>query len=116
MTNFKNIIAEEIAKNVNIEVTELIKFIEVPINNQMGDYSFPCFKLAKELKKSPKEIAEDLKDNLKFDEEIISKIEVVNGYLNFFVNNNEIIKTVLEEIDSKKEMYGSSNIGECKNV
>ena len=116
MINFKKVIAEEIAKNLSMQLDDVINFIEVPINEEMGDYSFPCFKLAKELKKSPIEIANNLKENLDFDKNKISNIEVVNGYLNFFINKTELTKTVLETIDIKKEMYGSSEIGNGKTV
>ena len=67
MINFKNIIAEEISKITNIEINEISKFIEVPKESENGDYAFPCFKLAKTLKKSPNLIADDLKLNINID-------------------------------------------------
>ena len=82
----------------------------------MGDYSLPCFKLAKTLKKAPQMIANELKEKITLDENIISKVEVVNGYLNFYINTTAVIKTVFDEINEKKEMYGSSKIGEGKNI
>lgn len=116
MIDFTKIIAEEIAKQIGLDTNEIKGFIEIPSNKDMGDYSFPCFKLAKELRKAPQMIATELKEKLKFDESTISKVEVVGGYLNFFVNSEAIAKSVFEEIDTKKENYGSSNIGEGKNI
>ena len=116
MIDFTKIIAEEIAKQIGLDTNEIKEFIEIPSNKDMGDYSFPCFKLAKELRKAPQMIATELKEKLKFDESTISKVEVVGGYLNFFVNSEAIAKSVFEEIDSKKENYGSSNIGKEKNI
>lgn len=116
MINFTKIIAEEIAKQIKLDANEIEGFIEIPANKDMGDYSFPCFKLAKELRKAPQMIATELKEKLEFDESTISKVEVVGGYLNFFVNPEAVAKSVFEEIDSKKENYGSSNIGEGKNI
>lgn len=116
MTNFKNIIAEKIAKQIDMDAKTIEGYIEVPTNKAMGDYSFPCFKLAKELRKAPQMIATELKEKVEIDEKIIEKVEVVNGYLNFFVNPVLLVKTVLEEIDNKKECYGSSNIGAGKNI
>lgn len=116
MIDFTKIIAEEIAKQIGLDTNEIKGFIEIPSNKDMGDYSFPCFKLAKELRKAPQMIATELKEKLKFDESKISKVEVVGGYLNFFVNSEAIAKSVFEEIDSKKENYGSSNIGKEKNI
>ena len=114
MIDFKEVIAKELIKVTNIE--EIGTYIEIPSNKEMGDYSLPCFKLAKSLKKAPQMIANDLKEKIEIPEELINKIEVVNGYLNFFINPQAVIKAVFEEIDDKKEKYGSSNIGEGKNV
>ena len=114
MLDFKNIIAQELAKVTKIETIE--EYIEVPSNKEMGDYSLPCFKLAKEMKKAPQVIANEIKEKLKIDENIVEKIEVVNGYLNFYINSKAIISTVFEEIETKKEQYGSSNIGNGKNI
>lgn len=116
MIKFTTIISKEIAKEVELSVNEIEEFIEKPSNSEMGDYSFPCFKLAKELRKAPQMIATELKEKLKFDESTISKVEVVGGYLNFFVNSKAIVQSVFEEIDAKKENYASSNIGEGKNI
>ena len=115
MINFKNIIAEEISKITNIEINEISKFIEVPKESENGDYAFPCFKLAKTLKKSPNLIADDLKLNINIPEKIIEKIEVVGGYLNFFINKETLATEILSEV-TKTENYGKSNIGEGKNI
>ena len=115
MINFKNIIAEEISKITNIEINEISKFIEVPKESENGDYAFPCFKLAKTLKKSPNLIADDLKLNINISENIVEKIEVVGGYLNFFINKETLATEILSEV-TKTENYGKSNIGEGKNI
>ena len=115
MINFKNIIAEEISKITNIEINEISKFIEVPKESENGDYAFPCFKLSKTLKKSPNLIADDLKLNINIPENIIEKIEVVGGYLNFFINKETLATEILSEV-TKTENYGKSNIGEGKNI
>ena len=115
MINFKNIIAKEISKITNIEINEISKFIEVPKESENGDYAFPCFKLAKTLKKSPNLIADDLKLNINIPENVIEKIEVVGGYLNFFINKETLATEILSEV-TKTENYGKSNIGEGKNI
>lgn len=116
MINFKKVIAYKISKVIDINEKEIEGYIEVPSNKEMGDYSFPCFRLAKVLKKSPQIIAEELKEKLIFENDEITKVEVVNGYLNFFINNLQLVKEVLKEIDEKKEKYGSSDMGKGKNV
>ena len=115
MINFKNILVEEISKITNIEKNEIEKYIEVPKETENGDYAFPCFKLAKVLKKSPNLIADNLKSNIKVSENIIEKIEVVGGYLNFFINKETLATEILSEV-TRTEEYGKSKIGESKNI
>lgn len=116
MLNFKEKIAEAISKTVNINKEELEEYIEVPKDTSMGDYAFPCFRLAKELRKAPPAIANDIKENLEIDDKYINKVEIVGGYLNFFVNNSILVEEVLQEFEVKQEKYGASNIGEGKNI
>ena len=115
MINFKNIIANAISKVVNINATEIEMSIEKPKGSENGDYAFPCFRLAKELHKAPQMIANDIKENIKVDENQITKIEVVGGYLNFFINKEILVEEVLNEMSEDKE-YGKSTIGNGKNI
>ena len=71
MIDFKNEIAKSISKITEIEEFELKNYIEIPPNSEMGDYAFPCFKLAKILKKAPNIIAEELKNNINLDRTIL---------------------------------------------
>ena len=116
MISFKNEIAKSISKITNIEEKELESYIEIPPNNDLGDYAFPCFKLAKTLRKAPNVIAQEIKEQIDADETIIERIEIIGGYLNIYINKEKLVQTVLTEISEKKEMYGSSNIGQGKNV
>lgn len=115
MINFKEKIAKNIAKIVELDENEIKNYIEIPPNKQMGDYSFPCFKLAKTLKKSPQEIATQISEKIEKNIEI-ENIKIVGGYLNFFVNKEILIEEVLTEINKKQEKYGSSDIGKGKNI
>ena len=116
MIDFKDKIAEEISKVLEITKEELKEYIEIPKDTKMGDYALPCFKLAKEMKKSPVIIANEIKEKIEMPNKYISKIEAVNGFLNIFINNEILIENVLDEMESKKENYGSSNIGNGKNI
>lgn len=113
MIDLKQEISSKISKCINTEVSK--EYIEIPPDNKMGDYSFPCFRLAKELKKSPQIIANEIKEKIELDD-IINKVEVIGGYLNFYIDNQELTKIVLNEINDKKDKYGSSNIGNNGNV
>lgn len=114
--DFKEIIANAISKVTNIETEEIKQYIEVPKEKANGDYSFPCFRLAKELKQSPVNIANNIKENIEIDENIISKIDVVNGFLNFYVSKSKIAEATIAKFNAQKEKYGKSNMGEGKTV
>lgn len=116
MIDFKEEIAKKIAEVVQLDKNELMQYIEIPPNAELGDYAFPCFKLAKTLRKAPPMIATEIKENIAIDGKIIEKIDVVGGYLNIYINKETLIKTTLGEVASKKEEYGSSNLGDGKNV
>lgn len=116
MIDFKDKIAEEISKVLELTKEDLKDYIEIPKDTKMGDYALPCFKLAKEMKKSPVIIANEIKEKIEMPNKYISKIEAVNGFLNIFINNEMLIENVLDEMESKKENYGSSNIGNGKNI
>lgn len=115
MKEIKKNIAGKIAEYLGKEDGEIFENIEVPKESTMGDFAYPCFKLSKELRKSPVMIAEDIKENVKF-EDSIEKVEVVSGYLNFFVNNEKVVKDIMEEIILKKEKYLEENEGNGKNI
>ena len=115
MINFKEEIAKQIANATNIDEKEVYGFIEVPKDTKNGDFAFPCFNLAKILKKAPPIIANELKEKLTFNDNVIEKIEVIGGYLNFYINQNELAKNVLQKISSQ-EKVGESKIGENKTV
>ena len=114
MKNFKQIIAKQISKTINIDEQELTSYIETPKDTKNGDYAFPCFRLAKELRKAPPVIANEIKEKIELTEEI-EKVEVAGGYLNFFINKTELAEEVLKEI-SKAEQYGKSELGKEKNI
>ena len=118
MINFIEEIAKTISQAVNIDIDEIQGYIEVPPDDTMGDYAFPCFRLAKSLKKAPNIIANELKEKIdsSLENVAIEKVEVAGGYLNFSINKNLLIETTIQEIDEKKEKYGKSNIGKNKKI
>lgn len=115
MINIKEIIAKEIEKVTKLNSNELESYIEKPKEAKNGDYAFPCFRLAKELKKAPQEIAKEIASNINISKEVIENVEVVGGYLNFYANKNLLTNEVIKEISSKEEV-GSSNIGNGKTI
>ncbi|MBO4292996.1 MAG: arginine--tRNA ligase [Clostridia bacterium] len=110
--DFKEEIAKTICNITNNEKEEIKGYIEVPKDTKNGDFAFPCFSLAKTLKKAPPIIANELKDKLEYDSNVIEKVEVIGGYLNFFVNKNILIKEVLEKVSKDEKI----TVGEGKTV
>ncbi|MDE6586600.1 MAG: arginine--tRNA ligase [Clostridia bacterium] len=105
---------EYIAKKLNsTEITA--NDITLPPNSELGDYALPCFKLAKVFRKSPVQIAEELKEKYECDD-VISSVSAVNGYLNFKVNKSGLATDVLSCILKEGEKYGCSDDGSGKTV
>lgn len=116
MIDFKQEIAKAIYKVTAIEMEELEGYMEIPKDNTMGDYAFPCFRLAKALKKAPSIIAQEVKEKMLVDKEIIEKVEIAGGYLNFSIAKVTLVKEVLQEIAKQKEAYGRTKIGNNENI
>ena len=115
MQNIKEEIASKIAEKLGKNQNDILENIEIPKDSSMGDFAYPCFKLSKELRKPPVMIAEELKENVEFGDNI-DKVEVVSGYLNFFVNNEKVINDIMKEIVNEKEKYLEASEGKGKNV
>lgn len=100
-------IAELLHKETGQEKDEILGIIEVPPDKKMGDYAVPCFMLAKRLKKSPQNIADELQEklskiNLKEDHKHFERIKNEGPYLNFFINKELFIKKTLMDTVSGK--------------
>ena len=115
MTNFKNEIANYIANAISLPIDEIESFIEIPKDKNNGDYAFPCFRLAKQLKKAPPAIAEEIKQKIQIDEKYISKVEIAGGYLNFYINKKLQVEELLKAFEENEE-YGKSKFGKEKNI
>ena len=115
-----NLIIEAIKKSYgedeSLTADEIANFLEVPKDKKNGDISFPCFKLAKTLKKSPIEIANEIKENINIENSVVSKIDVINGFLNFYIDRTKIAENVINRFNSQKKNYGASDEGKGKNV
>ena len=116
MQDFKVAIANCLKEKIEeLTLEEITALIEVPPNKEMGDYAFPCFKLAKVFRKSPNMIAADLAESIEAKGEI-SKVIPLGGYVNFFVNKSQLAESVIKDVLTKKENYGHSDLGQDKAV
>ena len=89
----KNKIVELIAANVEgLTAAEIADLIEIPPKPELGDFAFPCFRLAKTMRKAPQMIANDIKEAIG-DVDFLQEIQVQGAYLNFFVKKELFIET-----------------------
>lgn len=109
--NLKQQIKEDIFKTLTDVSLEEI-FIENPKDRKLGDFAVPCFILAKKLKRSPIDIANEIKN--KIDMKYYEKVEVVSGYLNIFIKKDILVKQILEEV--KDSSFGSNEMGLNKTM
>lgn len=116
MINMKEQIAAVLAEAVEGLTTEEIKdMIEIPADNKMGDYAFPCFKLAKVMRKAPPMIAQGIAEKLQ-GMELFAKVENVNAYVNMFISRKFFMHELLTGVAADKEHYGSSDVGQNRRV
>src|SRR3989344_4142625 len=110
----KEIIIRKLFELTKINKNKISQLIEIPPLPELGDYAFPCFVLANELKKNPLEIADNLAKKIHSSE--FEKVEAKGPYLNFFINRNKLAEKTLKSILKEKDSYGSSKIGKGKTI
>lgn len=116
MQDFKLAIANCLKEQIeDLTIEEIVALIEVPPNKDMGDFAFPCFKLAKIFRKAPNMISTDIAEKIQPKNEI-SKVRPLGGYVNFFVNKSQLAQTVINDVLTQKENYGHSDLGQNKAV
>ena len=116
MQDFKVAVATCLKEHIEeLTLEEITALIEVPPNKDMGDFAFPCFKLAKVFRKAPNMIASELSEKIEA-KGVISNVTPLGGYINFFVNKSQLAETVIKNVLTKKEKYGHSNLGKDKTI
>ncbi len=115
MMIFKEHVINKISEITDLAPETVSNLLETPPEQKLGDLAFPCFVLAKTMRKAPPIIAKELLSQFPCDD-FIEKTEAVGGYLNFFFNRERFTKNVIENILSERENYGKSDIGNGKTV
>lgn len=110
----KEKIASMLSEATGIEVEKVLKLVEIPPKKEMGDFAFPTFTLAKEFKKAPNIIAQEIKEKL--DPTSFERIENMGPYVNFFLDKGSFAKDLVSKILTEKENYGKSNTGNGRSV
>ena len=112
--NYKQIIA----KSINLEnysEKDLESFILPISDNNLGDYCLPCFQFSKSMRKAPQIVAQELKESMT-ENKYIEKVEVVGGYLNFFLNKKEVSVKTIEEVLNEQEQFFKEPVGNNQTV
>lgn len=116
MKDFKTAIAEIISEKVaELSLDEIKEMLEVPQDSKMGDFAFPCFKLAKVMRKAPPQIAVDIAEAVSASG-LFDKIEPVNAYVNIFLPKNEIAEETLRAVLEEGDAFGTTDKGAGKTV
>jgi arginyl-tRNA synthetase len=116
MIDYKDIIAQLITDSTEaMTKEEILDLIEIPGDEKMGDYAFPCFRLAKAMRKAPPMIAKDICGAIE-SSSVFEKVEAVNAYVNMHINRAAFIDQLLAEVQEKGDDFGRTNIGEGKKV
>ena len=116
MRNIKKEIAAILAAHVESMTSEEIECIlEVPTDSQLGDYAFPCFKLAKAMHKAPAMIAKDLAEIIG-KEDLFAKAENVNAYVNMFIDGRSFAELTLSDVAERGDDFGKSDLGANRPV
>ena len=113
--NYKEYTANKISELCGLSCAEVSKLIETPPEQKLGDLAFPCFALAKAMRKAPQIIAKELSEKFSGDK-YIENAEAVGGYLNFFYNRAEFTKDIVNEVLEKGGDYGKSSMGGGRTV
>lgn len=113
--DFKMEVAGLLAKATELSLDDALSTVEIPGNKAMGDFAFPCFRLAKVFRKAPPMIAQEVAEKLD-KPAFIENIQVVGAYINFFVKKGIYAQEILTKVLAEKENYGKSDIGVGKTV
>jgi arginyl-tRNA synthetase len=93
----------------SVSMTKILGLLERP-QQEFGDYAFPCFVLAKEFKKSPNSIAQELAQKIKPSKEI-ERVQAIGPYVNFLVNSRMRSEHTLGAIAKQGDSYGQKPAG-----
>ncbi len=116
MINYREKIADILTPHIEgLERDEILPMIEVPADSSKGDYAFPCFKLAKIMRKAPPMIAKGIAEAIE-GEEMFQKVESVNAYVNMFMSKAEFAGNVVKEVLEKDKDFGRSDMGAGRTV
>lgn len=98
----------------DLSAESIAPFLEIPPEKKLGDYAFPCFKLAKVLRKAPPVIAQTIAENISCEQ--TARVECVGGYLNFFLNRENFAGEIIGKVLAAPGRWGANDSGMGKTV
>ena len=110
-------IKELLSKKIKIDGVDeqtIQSLLSVPPKSQMGDFALPCFGFAKIQRCAPNQIAQNLAASLQNDD-LIDHCEVLNGYLNIYLNKQNVLCSIVDELSKTKNLT-QNNTGKGKKV
>ena len=111
MMNAKQILFEKLTDDLKQYENLIVECADI----SKGDFTIPCFSLAKELHKAPSLIAEELAPKFEcFD--VVQKVEAVNGYVNIFLNREIVAQKTLDCYDNDSENMWKTTVGKSKTI
>ncbi len=113
MKAFYRAAAELLAPALEMDVSTVEGMLLRPPKPEMGDIGFPCFTLAKELKKAPPQIAGEVSAKLQAAEPF-AEIKPVGPYVNFVISQKALIAATIDKALSSD--WGRSDSGAGKTV
>lgn len=114
--DFKSIIIDKLAQASGLDRDVCESNIEIPPDEKLGDLAFPCFVLAKSMRKAPPLIAQEIAAKFSGGDPdgIIGRAEAVGGYVNFFFDRTKFISETVKAVRAAGENWGRSDIGKGK--
>ena len=116
MNDYRDLIAQAVMNATEgLEEEDVKALVEIPADSKMGDYAFPCFKLAKVMRKAPPLIAKDIAEKISGNP-LFEKVEQVNAYVNIFISRAAYMEDVIKDANGKGADFGKSDLGSGKKV
>lgn len=115
MNPFLDEVVSSVAAATGLDPQTVRGLVGVPPREEMGDYAFPCFALAKEQRRNPAEVAREVAGRVRTGPGI-ERVEAAGPYVNFRLDRRRFVQHVLAEVQQQGEAYGSRQQGAGKTL
>lgn len=113
--DFKEYVIDKLTEVTELDRAAVSGAVEIPPEEKMGDLAFPCFILARTMRKAPPLIAKEIAEKFA-DDSVLDRCEAAGGYVNFFFNRAQFISDTVKAVSAAGESWGSSDIGGGKTA